>query len=144
MIFHFLLFQILTNGRYKSVEHRGMLGGACERLSLATFYSPSMDAVIAPAADLVDESHPCRYEPTLFADYIASFYKRGLAGKNYVNRRRLVKSKWQRRKTFLPTLMQLLVTKLLYMPTPQQWCVKFRQVKLVCMDPSEGIDIVVM
>lgn len=88
----FFLFQILTNGRYKSVEHRGMLGGACERLSLAIFYSPSMDSVIAPAADLVDETHPCLYEPTLFSDYMAAFYQRGLAGKNHVNQR-LVQSK---------------------------------------------------
>lgn len=44
--------EVLSNGRYRSVLHRVMADREGSRLSIATFYNPAGDAVIAPAERL--------------------------------------------------------------------------------------------
>ncbi|CAO2190783.1 unnamed protein product [Urochloa humidicola] len=42
--------EVLSGGEYRSVVHRVAAGGEGKRLSVATFYNPGADAVVAPAA----------------------------------------------------------------------------------------------
>ena len=50
----------MTNGRYKSIEHRAMTDRCMARLSIGVFYAPEFEAEIGPAAELVDEIiHAC-------------------------------------------------------------------------------------
>ncbi|KAL6224163.1 hypothetical protein ACLB2K_003019 [Fragaria x ananassa] len=47
------LLEVLTNGRYKSTVHRVMTDKNGSRLSIATFYNPTGDALISPAPKLL-------------------------------------------------------------------------------------------
>ncbi|KAJ0037666.1 hypothetical protein Pint_22874 [Pistacia integerrima] len=64
--------QVLSNGRYKSVQHRAVTNKV-KRISLAMFYGPSMDAVIGPIQELVDEAHPPVYRNYRFAELREEF-----------------------------------------------------------------------
>ncbi|KAK1293626.1 S-norcoclaurine synthase 1 [Acorus calamus] len=44
---------ILSNGKYKSINHRGMVDREKERLSIATFMSPSYETEFGPIPELV-------------------------------------------------------------------------------------------
>ncbi|CBI27928.3 unnamed protein product, partial [Vitis vinifera] len=49
--------EVLSNGRYKSTLHRVMADKNGSRLSIATFYNPSGDAIISPAPKLLYPDH---------------------------------------------------------------------------------------
>lgn len=78
--------QILTNGKFASVDHRGMPSKDPdqERLTLAAFYSADDDRVVAPLQELLDESHPPLYSACTFKEYMAKFTARGLDGKKVI------------------------------------------------------------
>ncbi|KAE9447632.1 hypothetical protein C3L33_20458, partial [Rhododendron williamsianum] len=50
--------QVLSNAKYKSVEHRVIVNSAKERVSLAFFYNPNGNIPIEPAKMLVTEDKP--------------------------------------------------------------------------------------
>ncbi|KAK9149474.1 hypothetical protein Scep_008231 [Stephania cephalantha] len=66
--------EVLSNGRYKSILHRVMADKNGSRLSIATFYNPSGDAIISPAPKLLYPGNYCfkdylnLYAQTKFAD----------------------------------------------------------------------------
>ncbi|XP_042502945.1 protein DMR6-LIKE OXYGENASE 1-like [Macadamia integrifolia] len=74
--------EVLSNGMYKSVLHRAVLNRNELRISVPTFYSPSPDAVIKPAQELVDEEHPILYKSFTYNEYYTKFWNRGLATEN--------------------------------------------------------------
>ncbi|RZC77625.1 hypothetical protein C5167_001924 [Papaver somniferum] len=47
------VMEILTNGLYHSVEHRGRINSTKERLSVATFHYPKLDSEIGPLPSIV-------------------------------------------------------------------------------------------
>eukprot|EP00253_Pinus_taeda_P036028 PITA_36028 len=47
--------QVVSNGRFRSVEHQAVTNESVARISISMFYGPLEDAFIAPAASLVDE-----------------------------------------------------------------------------------------
>ncbi|KAF8388838.1 hypothetical protein HHK36_025518 [Tetracentron sinense] len=49
--------EVLSNGRYRSALHRVMADKKGSRLSIATFYNPSGDAIISPAPKLLYPNH---------------------------------------------------------------------------------------
>lgn len=77
--------QILSNGRYKSVEHRAVVNKDKARISVATFYDPSKEAVISPASELVDIDHPAIYNSVLFGDHVSAWYHKGPKGKKVLD-----------------------------------------------------------
>lgn len=68
--------EVLTNGRYKSVEHRAVTNAFRARISVATFFGPSLGTIIGPAMDDVP-----KYQATKFQDYLSSVLAMGLHGK---------------------------------------------------------------
>ena len=74
--------QVMTNGRYKSIEHRAVTNGERARLSIALFYSAGMNAEVAPSSKLVDEHHPCLYRKFIHEEYIRYYLSRKLKGKH--------------------------------------------------------------
>ncbi|XP_078428089.1 1-aminocyclopropane-1-carboxylate oxidase 3-like [Wolffia australiana] len=65
--------EVVTNGRVKSIAHRVQAQEDGGRISIATFYNPSSDAVIGPAPNLVYpvykfEDYMRVYAGTKFAD----------------------------------------------------------------------------
>ncbi|MCE0480772.1 hypothetical protein HAX54_037880 [Datura stramonium] len=51
-------FQIVRNGIYRSIEHRAMVNMDKERISIATLFSPNLNANLGPAPSLVTISNP--------------------------------------------------------------------------------------
>ncbi|MFQ6625612.1 hypothetical protein Gotur_004999 [Gossypium turneri] len=66
--------EVITNGKYKSVEHRVIAQTDGTRMSLASFYNPGSDAVIYPAPALVEkeaeEENKQVYPKFVFEDYM--------------------------------------------------------------------------
>ncbi|CAM8986693.1 unnamed protein product [Rhodiola kirilowii] len=69
--------QVISNGRYKSVLHRAVVNCRQERISIPTFYCPSTEAVIKPAAKLLTDC-PAVYRSYTYAEYYSKFWDCGL------------------------------------------------------------------
>eukprot|EP01018_Ginkgo_biloba_P034490 Gb_32876 [translate_table: standard] len=73
--------QVVSNGRFRSVEHRAITNSITPRISIATFCIPSMDTWIAPAVSLVDdEQHPALYRGFMFQEFSKVFLSQALKG----------------------------------------------------------------
>jgi len=77
--------QVISNGRFRSVEHRAVTNAASARISIPTFYSPSVDAFIAPAPSMVDEAHPAQYRGHTFDEFLGVFWSQGLIKKTVLD-----------------------------------------------------------
>nr|GMC78825.1 1-aminocyclopropane-1-carboxylate oxidase 1 [Ipomoea batatas]GMD51195.1 1-aminocyclopropane-1-carboxylate oxidase 1 [Ipomoea batatas] len=64
--------EVITNGKYKSVEHRVIAQTDGARMSIASFYNPASDAVIYPAPALVEKAADDEkvYPKFVFDDYM--------------------------------------------------------------------------
>ncbi|KAK8541662.1 hypothetical protein V6N13_137744 [Hibiscus sabdariffa] len=66
--------EVITNGKYKSVEHRVIAQTHGARMSIASFYNPGSDAVIYPAPALTEkeaaEEKQLLYPKFVFEDYM--------------------------------------------------------------------------
>ncbi|KAJ8544709.1 hypothetical protein K7X08_017292 [Anisodus acutangulus] len=65
--------EVITNGKYKSVEHRVIAQTDGNRMSLASFYNPGSDAVIYPAPELLETEEKEKkliYPKFVFEDYM--------------------------------------------------------------------------
>ncbi|KAG8385355.1 hypothetical protein BUALT_Bualt03G0034500 [Buddleja alternifolia] len=58
------ILEIVTNGAYRSIEHRATVNTKKERLSIATFHSPNLDCDIGPAPSLVAPETPAKFRRT--------------------------------------------------------------------------------
>ncbi|KAJ4781465.1 2-oxoglutarate (2OG) and Fe(II)-dependent oxygenase superfamily protein [Rhynchospora pubera] len=65
--------EIVTNGILKSVEHRALTNSTVARTSIATMTMPTMDCLIAPAKELVNENNPPMYKEFIFRDFIKAY-----------------------------------------------------------------------
>ncbi|XP_031130872.1 protein SRG1-like isoform X1 [Ipomoea triloba] len=79
------ILQILTNGIYSSVEHRAVVNSEKERMSLATFFSPRLEAEFGPAPSLITPQNPAKFRNMVVADYFRGFYSRKLDSKSYID-----------------------------------------------------------
>ncbi|CAI0466813.1 unnamed protein product [Linum tenue] len=74
--------EVLTNGKYKSVEHRALTHKEKDRLSIVTFYAPSYEVEIGPLPEMVDEiNHPCTYRRYNHGEYSKHYVTSKLQGK---------------------------------------------------------------
>lgn len=61
---------MISNGRYKSAEHRAVVNKTHHRYSLAYFtQAPDWD-YISPPPQLVDAEHPLRYRAFTWNEYL--------------------------------------------------------------------------
>ncbi|MCO5600908.1 hypothetical protein L7F22_055025 [Adiantum nelumboides] len=74
--------EIMTNGYYKSVEHRVVTNQAEPRMSVACFYGPNEHEVVKPLDQFVTPDCPIMYKETIFSDYLKHAFSRGLNGKS--------------------------------------------------------------
>ncbi|KAK7289954.1 hypothetical protein RIF29_04019 [Crotalaria pallida] len=73
--------EVLTNGKYKSVEHRAVAHQENDRLSIVTFYAPSYEVELGPLHEFVDENHPCKYRRYNHGEYSKHYVTNKLQGK---------------------------------------------------------------
>ncbi|MCO5546917.1 hypothetical protein L7F22_016901 [Adiantum nelumboides] len=77
--------QILTNGRYKSVEHRVVANNNCERLSIACFINPGNSTLVSPIPELVPKNEVPAYNAMTFRQYRSFIRSRGTNGKAHLD-----------------------------------------------------------
>ncbi|KAK7363605.1 hypothetical protein VNO77_05754 [Canavalia gladiata] len=73
--------EVLTNGRYKSVEHRAVVHKEKDRLSIVTFYGPSHEVELSPMPQFVDENNPCKFRSYNHFQYTMHYASSKLDGK---------------------------------------------------------------
>lgn len=81
----FSLEQIITNGAYKSVEHRAIINSKRERISIATFYGPGGEGHIGPLPSIVGPEKPALFKTLTVADYYKGFVNKEGTTKSYVD-----------------------------------------------------------
>ncbi|KAK2993898.1 hypothetical protein RJ640_012772 [Escallonia rubra] len=79
------IMEVLSNGVYRSIEHRAMVNSTKERLSIATFYSSSLDSELGPARSLIGPDNPARFRRVPIDKYFKEFFARKLNGKAYLD-----------------------------------------------------------
>lgn len=63
--------EILSNGKYKSILHRGMVNKEKIRISWAVFCEPPKDKIILkPLPEVVSDEEPARFPPRTFYQHI--------------------------------------------------------------------------
>ncbi|KAL5726494.1 hypothetical protein ACHQM5_009535 [Ranunculus cassubicifolius] len=77
--------EIITNGKYRSAQHRAVTNAHKSRLSVATFNDPAKSRKIYPAAPLTSEQCPARYREVEYGDYVSSWYTKGPDGKRNID-----------------------------------------------------------
>ncbi|XP_031393856.1 protein SRG1-like [Punica granatum] len=83
------LMEMVSNGIYRSIEHRGTVNALKERISVATFYSPNMDAEIGPAPSLVTPDSPALFRRISVAEHLKGYFSGELRGKAYLDTMRI-------------------------------------------------------
>ncbi|KAK1378521.1 putative Senescence-related protein 1 [Heracleum sosnowskyi] len=83
------ILEIITNGNYRSIEHRAICNSVEERISIATFLSPLMDCEFGPAPSLLGNGARAQFLRTTTANYYRGVYARELGGKSYLETVRL-------------------------------------------------------
>ncbi|GKE53917.1 feruloyl CoA ortho-hydroxylase 1-like protein, partial [Tanacetum coccineum] len=73
--------QMLSNGRYKSAEHRVRTTSVESRVSIPIFTAPLPTTKIGPLAELVARDGVARYRELLFEEYMTNFFANTHDGK---------------------------------------------------------------
>ncbi|XP_059439776.1 oxoglutarate-dependent flavonoid 7-O-demethylase 1-like [Corylus avellana] len=79
------ILEIMSNGIYRSIEHRATVNSVKERLSVATFYSPGWERDMSPAPSLITPESPALFKRIGVADYYRGYFSRELNGKSYLD-----------------------------------------------------------
>ncbi|KAI3681981.1 hypothetical protein L2E82_50291 [Cichorium intybus] len=78
------VMEIMSNGEYTSIEHRAMVNFEKERISIAGFHSPGIEAMIGPLKELVKEKTP-NYKTITSEDYVRLIVNSKLDGKSLID-----------------------------------------------------------
>ncbi|XP_077252085.1 protein DMR6-LIKE OXYGENASE 1-like [Tasmannia lanceolata] len=71
--------QVISNGEYKSLVHRVVTNSTKRRISIPTFYGPSLDTIIKPASSMVAlHPHGALYTAFTYGQFIDHFYSQRL------------------------------------------------------------------
>ncbi|KAL5214671.1 hypothetical protein ABZP36_003823 [Zizania latifolia] len=84
------LLQMISNDKFKSVEHRVVAKITGPRVSIVCFPSnPASTRIYGPIKELLSDDSPALYRETLARDYVAHYYSVGLGPKKALNHFRL-------------------------------------------------------
>lgn len=70
--------ELLSNGKYKSIEHRVVTNLKNARISISCFFGPKEDAKVTPLTELVSENEPALYKEVSFGDYMNNLYSKAV------------------------------------------------------------------
>jgi len=65
-------FQVWSNDKYESVEHRAMVNPEKERFSVPFFFNPAHYTMIKPLEELTNEQNPAKYRAYSWGKFTAS------------------------------------------------------------------------
>ena len=80
--------QIISNGKYKSIEHRVTINTNQEWLTLSAFHVPSLDGVVSPVTDTA-EGRPL-YKAVGVEEYSKLYMSNKLDGKRALDHAKLL------------------------------------------------------
>ncbi|RDY00352.1 putative 2-oxoglutarate/Fe(II)-dependent dioxygenase, partial [Mucuna pruriens] len=83
------VLEMITNGIYRSVEHRATVNSEKERLSIATFCNTSMESIVGPAPSLVAPERPALFRRVSYGEYYRGYLSRELRGKSFLDSMRI-------------------------------------------------------
>ncbi|RZC89597.1 hypothetical protein C5167_027140 [Papaver somniferum] len=79
------IMEIVSNGVYRSIEHRAVVDSTKERLSVAAFHSTNLNAELGPAHSLINPPNkPALFRRESVETYFKNFFARKLDGKSYL------------------------------------------------------------
>nr|AFK35571.1 unknown [Lotus japonicus] len=84
--------QLITNDRFKSVEHQVLANHAGPRISVACFFSTAFrlpSKLYGPIKELLSKDNPAKYRETTIAEYVAYYVKKGLDGTSALSHYRI-------------------------------------------------------
>ncbi|RZC91560.1 hypothetical protein C5167_027632 [Papaver somniferum] len=84
--------EILTNGIYRSVEHRAIINSAKKRLSIATFHDPKLESEIGPISSLITPQTPAMFRRVGFEELAEKMRSSKLDGKSFLDCMRIGES----------------------------------------------------
>ncbi|GMP98205.1 hypothetical protein CsSME_00046176 [Camellia sinensis var. sinensis] len=64
------MLEMVTNGIYKSIEHRATVDSEKERLSIATFLGANLELDVGPAPSLITPQTPAIFRRVNVTDYL--------------------------------------------------------------------------
>ncbi|XP_015065450.1 protein SRG1-like [Solanum pennellii] len=79
------MMEIVSNGVYKSIEHRAIVNSNKERLSVATFSTFNPDSELGPAHSLIGPNNPPIFRRVVVQKYLQDFFARKLDRKSYLD-----------------------------------------------------------
>ncbi|CAH1429899.1 unnamed protein product [Lactuca virosa] len=84
------ILEIMSNGMYNSIEHRATVNTTKERISLAMFFNPKLDADVGPAKSLLTNTgDPPLYKTLVMEQYLKDFFSRKLNGKTFIEKMKI-------------------------------------------------------
>ncbi|KAK6229221.1 hypothetical protein SCA6_018172 [Theobroma cacao] len=83
------VLEIITNGVYRSIEHRATVNSEKERLSIATFCSPNYNGEVGPAPSLISEGNQALFRRVRVEEYFKTLFARQLQEKSYLDSMRI-------------------------------------------------------
>lgn len=85
------IFEIFTNGWYRSIEHRAVVNPKEERLSVAAFHSPNIHAMIGPLKEITarEGGEEEAYKTLDHENFMRLFFATKLEGKSFLDRMKL-------------------------------------------------------
>ncbi|KAL2322470.1 hypothetical protein Fmac_026851 [Flemingia macrophylla] len=78
------VLQILSNEKYKSIEHRVVANRSETRISIPIFVNPAPDVVVGPLAEVLENGDEPKYKPVLYSDYFKYFFSKAHDGKKTI------------------------------------------------------------
>ncbi|XP_050210947.1 feruloyl CoA ortho-hydroxylase F6H1-3-like [Mercurialis annua] len=76
--------QIVSNGRYRSVEHCVIASGRNNRISIPIFVNPKPSDVIGPLPEILATGEKPKYKNFVYSDYVKHFFRKAHDGKKTV------------------------------------------------------------
>lgn len=76
---------MMTNGTYKSIEHRGVVNSEKERLSVAAFHNVGMGKEVGPLRSLVERHKAALFRSVTIEEFLKVFFSRELDGKAFLD-----------------------------------------------------------
>ncbi|KAJ3671452.1 hypothetical protein LUZ60_007531 [Juncus effusus] len=80
--------EILSNGKYRSIEHQAFVNTAKERISIAAFSNPAPSCMVSPLSEVVKGGKE-NYKIVTCLEYSKGIFSAKLEGRSYVESMRL-------------------------------------------------------
>ena len=75
----------MSNGEYKSIEHRVVVNPEKERIAIATFHSPSAGTIVGPLPELIKENGTAIYKSVSREEYFKFVLSKKYEGKSRID-----------------------------------------------------------